>query len=92
MDQGVEELRTSNIKGKNPFADVRVREAINMAIDRKAIQRVVMEGLSFPAGMITSPGVLGNTPDQDGEIPLDLAKADGRSWLRRRLFSSIGLP
>ncbi len=75
MDQGVAELRTSDIKGKNPFADIKVREAMNLAIDRKAIQRVVMEGLSFPAGMITSPGVLGNTPDQDAEIPLDIEKA-----------------
>lgn len=75
MDQGIEELRTSNIKGKNPFADQRVREAMNMAIDRKAIQRVVMEGLSYPAGMITSPGVLGNSPEQDAEIPFDLTKA-----------------
>ena len=75
MDQGVSELRTSNIKGKNPFADVKVREAMNLAIDRKAIQRVVMEGLSFPAGMVTSPGVLGNTPEQDAEIPLDVDKA-----------------
>ena len=75
MDQGIEELRTSNIKGKNPFADIKVREAMNLAIDRKAIQRVVMEGLSFPAGMITSPGVLGNTSEQDAEIPLDVEKA-----------------
>ncbi|MFK7856521.1 MAG: ABC transporter substrate-binding protein [Granulosicoccus sp.] len=75
MDQGVEELRTSNIKGKNPFADARVREAMNLAIDRKAIQRVVMEGLSFPAGMITSPGVLGHSSEQDAEIPLDVDKA-----------------
>ncbi len=75
MDQGVEELRTSDVKGKNPFADVKVREAMNLAIDRKAIQRVVMDGLSFPAGMITSPGVLGNTPEQDAEIPLDVDKA-----------------
>ena len=75
MDAGIEELRTSDVKGKNPFADVKVREAMNLAIDRKAIQRVVMEGLSFPAGMITSPGVLGNTPDQDAEIPFDLEKA-----------------
>lgn len=75
MDAGVEELRTSDVKGKNPFADVKVREAMNLAIDRKAIQRVVMEGLSFPAGMITSPGVLGNTPDQDAEIPFDLERA-----------------
>jgi len=76
MDAGVEELRTSDVKGKNPFADVKVREAMNLAIDRKAIQRVVMEGHSFPAGMITSPGVLGHTPEQDAEIPLDLERAN----------------
>jgi len=75
MDQGVEELRSSDVKGKNPFADVRVREAMNLAIDRKAIQRVVMEGLSFPAGMITSPGVLGNNETQDADIGFDMAKA-----------------
>lgn len=75
MDQGIEELRTSNIKGANPFKDVRVREAMNLAIDADAIQRVVMEGLSFPAGMITSPGVLGNTPEQDAPMGHDLAKA-----------------
>lgn len=75
MDAGVAELRSSDVKGKNPFADIKVREAMNLAIDRKAIQRVVMEGLSFPAGMITSPGVLGNTPEQDEEIPFDLEKA-----------------
>ena len=32
------------MKGKNPFADVRVRQAVNMAINRQAIQRVVMRG------------------------------------------------
>jgi peptide/nickel transport system substrate-binding protein len=75
MDQGVDELRTSNIKGKNPFKDVRVREAFNLAIDKKAIQRVVMEGLSFPTSMITSPGVLGNTPDLDASYGHDMARA-----------------
>jgi peptide/nickel transport system substrate-binding protein len=75
MDQGVEELRTSNVKGANPFADVRVRKAMDLAIDEEAIQRVVMEGLSFPAGMITSPGVLGNTPDQDAPMGYDLDQA-----------------
>lgn len=85
MDQTIEELRTSNIKGANPFADVRVREAMNLAIDRKAIQRVVMEGLSFPAGMLTSPGVLGNTPEQDAEIPLDVEKA-------KSLLTDAGYP
>jgi len=30
MDQGVDELRSSSVKGKNPFQDVRVREALNL--------------------------------------------------------------
>ncbi len=75
MDQGVDELRSSSVKGKNPFQDVRVREALNLAIDKEAIKRVVMEGLSFPAGMITSPGVLGNTDDQDAVFAFDLERA-----------------
>ena len=77
MDQGVDELRTSDVKGKNPFKDVRVREAFNLAIDKQAIQRVVMEGLSFPTAMITSPGVLGNTPELDASYGHDLEKAKG---------------
>ena len=75
MDQGVDELRSSNIKGKNPFKDARVREAFNLAIDKKAIQRVVMEGLSFPTAMITPPGVLGNTPELDKSYGFDLDRA-----------------
>ncbi|MEM7188329.1 MAG: ABC transporter substrate-binding protein, partial [Pseudomonadota bacterium] len=75
MDQGVDELRTSDVKGANPFKDQRVREAFNLAIDKAAIQRVVMEGLSFPTAMITPPGVLGNTPELDESYGFDLAKA-----------------
>ena len=75
MDKGVDELRSSNIKGKNPFKDARVREAFNLAIDKKAIQRVVMEGLSFPTAMITPPGVLGNTPELDKSYGFDLDRA-----------------
>ena len=56
MDQSIAELRTSSIKGKNPLADVRVRQAMYQAINIEAIQKKVMRGLSFPAGIITSPG------------------------------------
>ncbi|MEO0681228.1 MAG: ABC transporter substrate-binding protein [Pseudomonadota bacterium] len=74
MDQGVEQLRNSSVEG-NPFKDVRVREAFNLAIDKDAIQRVVMEGLSFPTAMITPPGVLGNTPENDVQFGFDLERA-----------------
>jgi len=85
MDQGVAELRTSDVKGKNPFADVRVREAFNLAIDKEAIKRVVMDGLSFPTGMITPPFVLGNTPELDKPYGYDMAKA-------KALLAEAGYP
>ena len=85
MNVGADELASSDVKGKNPFADVKVREAMNLAVDKKAIQRVVMEGLSFPTGMITPPGVLGNTPDNDAPYPFDLEKA-------KSLLAEAGYP
>jgi len=85
MDQGVAELRNSDVKGKNPFADVKVREAFNLAIDKEAIKRIVMEGLSFPTGMITPPGVLGNTPELDKPYGFDAAKA-------KSLLAEAGYP
>ncbi|WP_372424418.1 ABC transporter substrate-binding protein [Salinarimonas chemoclinalis] len=45
--------------GENPMADVRVRRAMSMAIDREAIQRVVMRGQSLPAGVIMPAFVSG---------------------------------
>ena len=76
LDQGIDKLRTANVDG-NPFKDARVRQAMNLAIDKEAIRRVVMEGLSFPTGMITSPGVLGNTPEHDASYGFDVEKAKG---------------
>src|SRR5690606_25900171 len=63
MDQASPELRSSNVKGKNPFADVRVRQAVYQAIDIKAIQQKVMRGESAPAGIITPSFVNGWTKE-----------------------------
>ena len=38
FDQSRDELLKSDVKGKNPFKDQRVREAFNEAVDKKAIQ------------------------------------------------------
>jgi peptide/nickel transport system substrate-binding protein len=75
MNVGLPELQTSNIKGKNPFADKRVRQAINMAIDREAIKRAVMRGQSVPAGIIAPPFVNGYNKELDALPKVDLAKA-----------------
>ena len=65
MDQGRAELRHSDVKGRNPFADKRVRRAFDLAIDRETIKRVVMRGLSAPAGINTAPAINGYTKELD---------------------------
>lgn len=56
-------LVAGNIEGKNPLADVKVRQAINMTINRDAIRDVVMRGQSVPAGIIMPPFVNGWTEE-----------------------------
>src|SRR5262245_25960865 len=55
MDQIRDELLYSNVKGKNPFKDVRVREAFYRAIDVEAIKSRVMRGLSTPSPLMIAP-------------------------------------
>jgi len=75
MNVGDADLKTDNVDGKNPFADKRVREAMNMAIDREAIQKVVMRGQSQPTGVIMPPFVNGWTEQLDAYPPADVGKA-----------------
>jgi peptide/nickel transport system substrate-binding protein len=65
LDQGSPELRSSNVKGKNPFADLRVRQAVYQAIDIEAIRTGIMRGYAMLAGMIIQPGMNGYTPEFD---------------------------
>ncbi len=55
MDQMRDELLYSNVKGKNPFKDVRVRKAVYQAIDVDAISKKVMRTLSTPSAIMISP-------------------------------------
>jgi peptide/nickel transport system substrate-binding protein len=85
MDVGSPQLKSSDVKGKNPFADVRVRQAMNMAINRQAIQRVVMRGQSAPAGAVVPPFVNGYTKELDAIPQVDTAKA-------KALIAEAGYP
>jgi peptide/nickel transport system substrate-binding protein len=70
LNMGAADLESDNVEGANPLADARVRQAMNLAINREAIQQVVMRGQSQPAGMIAPPFVNGWTAE------LDQAKTD----------------
>lgn len=71
LDQASPELRSFNIKGRNPFKYERVRRALYQAIDIEAIHDEVMRGLSVPAGIIIPPGVNGHSPELDQRLPHD---------------------
>ncbi|WP_298437186.1 ABC transporter substrate-binding protein [uncultured Jannaschia sp.] len=77
MNSGAEDLENDSVDGANPLADVRVRQAMNMAINRGAIQQVVMRGQSEPTGVIMPPFVNGWTEALDAlpEGDMDAAKA-----------------
>ena len=76
MDQFRDELVGSNIKGKNPLKDVRVRKAMYQAIDMDTITRSIMRGLGKPTGTLVSPQVAGWTEGVGQRLPysVDVAK------------------
>ena len=75
MNMGADDIEADNVDGKNPLADVRVRKAMSMAINRDAIRQVVMRGQSEPAGMIAPPFVNGWTEAMDSESTTDIEGA-----------------
>ena len=72
MDQKRDELQFSSVKGKNPFKDKRVRQAVYQAIDIEGIKRSVMRGASTPTALMLPPQVNGYAPDLSKRLPFDL--------------------
>lgn len=77
MNQGPDDIANDNVDGANPLGDVRVRQAMSMAINRDAIKKVVMREQSQPAGMIAPPFVNGWTQAMDASSATDVEKAKG---------------
>ncbi|HEY0884026.1 MAG TPA: ABC transporter substrate-binding protein [Ramlibacter sp.] len=85
MDQHRDELPGSNIKGKNPLKEVKVRRALYQAIDSDALHRVTMRGLSQPTGTLVAPQVNGWTESLHKRLPHDPEGA-------KKLLAEAGYP
>jgi ABC-type transport system substrate-binding protein len=85
MDQAREELLESNVKGKNPLKDKRIRQAFYQAIDEDAIKTKVMRGFARPTALMVGPGVNGYDPTLDKLYPYDPAAAE-------KLLAEAGIP
>ncbi len=83
MDQGRDELAYSSVKDRNPFKDIRVRQAIYHAVDIEAIRTQVMRGFSVPTGNIFVPASFGYRADQEGRLAFDAERS-------RKLLSEAG--
>ncbi len=76
MDQQRDELLYGSVKHKNPFKDLRVRQALYHAIDIETLRVKLMNGQSVPTGGLT-PSPLGayNDAALEARLPFDLARA-----------------
>jgi peptide/nickel transport system substrate-binding protein len=85
MDQKRDELLFSNVKGKNPFKDKRVRQAFYQAIDIEAIKSRVMRNAATPTAEMIGPGVRGFQPDMNKRLPYDVEAS-------KKLLTEAGYP
>ena len=85
FDQLRDELEFSDVKGRNPFKDLRVRQAVYHAINVPLIVDKVLRGQAVPTGAFLSPLVDGSPPELDRRLPHDPARA-------RALLAAAGYP
>ena len=86
MDQARDEALFTDVKGKNPFKDKRVRQAMYQAIDIDAIKNQIMRGLSTPTAIPTpNPKGEGVPAAFEKRLPYDVATAV-------RLLTEAGYP
>jgi hypothetical protein len=80
-----DELIYGSEKKKNPFKDLRVRQAVAHAIDADAIKVKVMRGHSKPNGALITDQVAGYHKDGDKRVPYDRERA-------KKLLAEAGYP
>ena len=85
FDQARDELEFSDVKGRNPFKDLRVRRAVYHAVNVPLIIDKVLRGQAVPTGTFLSTLVDGSPADLDKRLPFDPAKA-------KALLAEAGYP
>jgi peptide/nickel transport system substrate-binding protein len=85
MDQKRDELLYSSVKGKNPFKDVRVRQAMYLALDMDLVAKKIMGGEAKPTGCMTMGASDCLDTALDPHAPADVAKA-------KALLAEAGYP
>ena len=85
FDQARDELQDSDIKGRNPFKDLRVRQAVYHALNLPLIVDKVLRGQAQPTGAFLSPRLDGSLPELDKRLPYD-------PTLARQRLAEAGYP
>jgi peptide/nickel transport system substrate-binding protein len=85
MDQSRNELLKSDVKGKNPLKDVRVRRAMALGIDEDAIAKRIMRGQAHVTWEMWGPGVNGYNAKLDVRPKVDVDQA-------KKLLAEAGYP
>jgi peptide/nickel transport system substrate-binding protein len=77
FDQFRDELQYSNVKGKNPFKDKRVRQAFHQAIDVETIKKRILRDQAVVVGCMTpSPIACNMAPELDkNRLPYNVEAA-----------------
>ncbi len=69
---------------KNPLKDLKVRQALSLAINRNGIKAQIMDGFASPTGQLLPEGAVGYTPDLKPD-PYDPTRA-------KALLAEAGYP
>ena len=83
FNQTADELECSDVKGKNPLKDARVRKAFYQAINIDAIEKKIMRGMGTPSAIMISPKLFPAYGDTFKRYPYDPAAA-------RKLLADAG--
>jgi peptide/nickel transport system substrate-binding protein len=83
FDQIRDELLESNVKGKNPFKDPKVRQAFYQAIDIETIKSRVMRNLATPSPLMIAPELFPHAGFERAKFDVNESK---------RLLTEAGYP